>query len=34
VFGSAPAEITQEPFEGNAKHLRRLARLRPGEKAE
>jgi hypothetical protein len=35
VFGSAPPkEITQEAFEGNPRHLRRLARLRPGEKAE
>jgi len=34
VFGSTPPEITQEPFEGNPKHLRRLARLRSGEKAE
>lgn len=33
VFGSAPPEITQEPFDGNPKHLRRLARLRPGDKA-
>ena len=34
VFGSAPSKITQEPFDANVKHLRRLARLRPGEKAE
>lgn len=34
VFGSAPPKITQEPFDANAKHLRRLARLCPGEKAE
>ena len=35
VFGSAPPEkITQEAYEGNPKHLRRLARLRRGEKAE
>ena len=29
-----PEEITQEPFEGDADHLRRLARLRPGERAD
>lgn len=34
VFGSAPKEITQEAYERNPRHLRRLARLRPGEKAE
>ncbi|HEX4785683.1 MAG TPA: hypothetical protein VH350_15175 [Candidatus Sulfotelmatobacter sp.] len=34
VFGSAPSNITQEPFDANVKHLRRLARLRPGEKAD
>ncbi len=28
-----PEKITQEPFEGNDRHLRRLARLQPGEKA-
>jgi hypothetical protein len=26
-----PEKITQEAFEGNDRHLRRLARLRPGE---
>jgi hypothetical protein len=34
IFGSAPSKITQEPFDANVKHLLRLARLRPGEKAE
>ena len=35
IFGSAaPTTITQEAYEGNPKHLRRLARLRPGERAE
>ena len=29
-----PAQITQQPFEGNGQHLRRLARLQPGEKAD
>jgi hypothetical protein len=28
-----PEKITQEAFEGNDRHLRRLARLRPGEQA-
>jgi hypothetical protein len=31
---SAPKEITQEAFEGDPGHLRRLVRLRPGERAE
>jgi hypothetical protein len=36
AFGSAtpPETITQEAHEGNPKHLRRLARLRPGDVAE
>lgn len=35
VFGSQPSvKITQEAYEGNPKLLRRLARLRPGQKAE
>jgi hypothetical protein len=36
AFGSAapPETITQEAHEGNPKHLRRLARLRPGDLAE
>jgi len=29
-----PEKITQEPFEGNDRHLRRLARLKPGDRAE
>ncbi len=29
-----PEKITQEPFEGNDRHLRRLVRLRPGEQAD
>jgi hypothetical protein len=29
-----PDKITQEAFEGNDRHLRRLARLRPGEQAD
>ncbi len=29
-----PEKITQEAFEGNDRHLRRLARLRPGEQAD
>jgi hypothetical protein len=29
-----PAKITQEAFEGNDAHLRRLARVRPGEQAD
>jgi len=29
-----PEKITQEAFEGNDVHLRRLARLRPGEQAD
>jgi len=34
-FGSKPpASITQEAYEGNPKHLRRLVSLRPGERAE
>jgi hypothetical protein len=31
---SPPKEITQEPFEGNPKHLKRLARLHQGDRAE
>jgi hypothetical protein len=35
IFGSAaPSTITQEAYEGNPGHLRRLARLRPGDDAE
>jgi hypothetical protein len=35
VFSSsAPAQITQEPFDSTPKHLKRLARLRPGDSAE
>lgn len=35
AFASTPPqEIAQEAFEGNPKHLRRLARLRPGDQAE
>ena len=36
AFGTvaAPEKITQEAFEGNDRHLRRLARLKPGERAE
>lgn len=36
AFGKVapPDKITQEAFEGNDRHLRRLARLRPGERAE
>jgi hypothetical protein len=35
AFASTPPrEIAQEPFEGNPEHLRRLARLRPGDQAE
>ncbi|HET6178099.1 MAG TPA: hypothetical protein VFE61_14270 [Candidatus Sulfotelmatobacter sp.] len=35
-FASArpPEKITQEAYEGNPKHLRRLARLRPGDRAD
>src|SRR5262249_35985034 len=29
-----PPKITQEPFEGNDRHLRRLVRLGPGERAD
>ncbi len=29
-----PEKITQDAFEGNDRHLRRLARLRPGEQAD
>jgi hypothetical protein len=29
-----PEKITQEPFEGDDRHLRRLVRLKPGERAE
>ncbi len=29
-----PEEITQEPFEGNDRHLRRLVQLKPGDRAE
>jgi hypothetical protein len=29
-----PEKITQEAFEGNDRHLQRLARLRPGEQAD
>ena len=29
-----PEKITQEPFEGNDRHLRRLVRLKPGDHAE
>jgi hypothetical protein len=29
-----PEKITQEAFEGNDRHLRRLVRLRPGERAQ
>jgi len=29
-----PEKITQEAFEGNDRHLRRLVRLRPGERAD
>jgi len=29
-----PENVTQEAFEGNDRHLRRLARLRPGEQAD
>jgi hypothetical protein len=28
-----PSQITQEPFDSDVKHLRRLARLQPGERA-
>jgi hypothetical protein len=34
AFLVAPPKITQAAFVGNSKHLRRLARLRPGERAE
>lgn len=35
AFASTPPkQITQEPFDSNIKHLSRLARLRPGERAE
>jgi hypothetical protein len=35
IFGlAAPTTITQEAHEGNPQHLKRLARLRPGERAE
>src|ERR1035437_11178809 len=35
AFGSAPPEkIAQEAYEGNPKHLHRLARLRRGAKGE
>lgn len=36
AFGSAtaPQRITQEAYEGDPKHLRRLARLRSGDRAE
>jgi hypothetical protein len=35
AFGlSVPPKITQAPFEGNSKHLSRLAGLPPGERAE
>jgi hypothetical protein len=30
---SPPTQITQEPFDGDISHLRRLARLEPGEQA-
>jgi hypothetical protein len=29
-----PEKVTQEPFEFNDRHLRRLVRLKPGERAE
>lgn len=29
-----PEKVTQEPFEGNDRHLRRLVRLRPGAQAD
>jgi hypothetical protein len=29
-----PEKITQEPFEGNDRHLRHLVRLKPGDRAE
>jgi hypothetical protein len=29
-----PEKITQEPFEGNDRHLRRLVQLKPGDRAE
>lgn len=32
--GTPPDKITQEAFEGNDHHLRRLVRLKPGERAE
>jgi len=32
--GTPPNKITQEAFEGNDQHLRRLVRLRPGEQAD
>jgi len=34
AFLAVPPEITQAAFDGNSKHLHRLARLRPGERAE
>jgi hypothetical protein len=36
AFGrvAPPDNITQEPFEGNDRHLRRLVRLKPSERAE
>jgi hypothetical protein len=36
AFGASkpPEKITQEAFEGDARHLRRLVRLRPNERAE
>jgi len=35
AFASVPPkQITQEPFDSGVKHLRRLARLQPGERAE
>jgi hypothetical protein len=29
-----PSKITQEPYDSSPKHLRRLARLQPGDRAE
>jgi hypothetical protein len=35
ALGSSPPDaITQEPFEGNSKHLKRLAHLRPGDRPD
>lgn len=35
AYGKAPPEkITREAFEGNDRHLRRLLRIKPGERPD